>query len=77
MPILFTIPIMIFFIIAFILLLINAINPRFAWKTFESWKATSEPTDAYFMSRRITSIIGLIIISIIMLGPTIMYMLNK
>ncbi len=77
MPTLLTIPIMFFFIIVFVLLLINAISPRFMWKTFQSWKATSEPSDAYFMWRRIACIIGLVIISILMLGPTIMYILDK
>lgn len=77
MPYLFEIPIAIFFIVALILLLISAINPRYMWKKFESWKSTSEPSDAFFMSRRITSIIGIIILLLILLGPRIMYLLDK
>jgi len=41
----------------------NVINPRFMWKITESWKATKEPQDSYFMIRRIAgavfSIIGI------------------
>lgn len=47
------------------------------WKVFESWKATSEPSEAYFRLRRIGGLISLILITLIMLGPTIMYMLDK
>ncbi len=77
MPIYISALIWVFYAIIFVILLINAINPRYLWKTFESWKAKSEPTDAYFKVRRITSIIGLIIITLIMVGPTIIYLLDK
>lgn len=39
----------------------NAINPRFMWKVTESWKATKEPQDSYFMIRRIAGVVFSII----------------
>jgi hypothetical protein len=77
MPIYFSVIIWVFYISIFVILLINVINPRYLWKIFESWKAKSEPTDAYFRMRRFTSIIGLIIIILIMVGPSIYYLLHK
>ncbi len=73
----FEIPITILLVVALIALLINAINPRYMWKKFESWKATSEPSDAYFLSRRISSIIGIAILLVVLLGPRVMYLLNR
>jgi hypothetical protein len=67
----------IIYILVFVAALMNTINPRFMWKVFESWKATSEPSEAYFRLRRIGGLISLILITLIMLGPTIMYMLDK
>lgn len=58
-------------------LLINIVNPRFLWNKLESWKATSEPSPAFFASRRITSIIGALILLIILIGPRIMYYFSK
>ena len=43
----------IFYIIIFVIGLINAIAPKWYWKTFESWKATKEPTKGYFITNRI------------------------
>ncbi len=60
----------------FIIGLLNAINPKLLWKTFESWKATKEPTDAYFISRRIVGIIIMIIVFAMFLFPYIMSKLN-
>jgi len=77
MPIYISPVIWVFYVIIFVVFLINAINPRYLWKIFESWKAKSEPTDAYFKLRRIGSIIGLIIITLMMVGPTIVYLLDK
>jgi hypothetical protein len=77
MPIYNSAVIWVFYVIIFVTLLINAVNPRYLWKIFESWKAKSEPTDAYFKVRRITSIISLITITLIMAGPTIVYLLDK
>jgi|GEM_PF-1584133 len=61
----------------FVIALINVINPRFMWKVFESWKATSEPSSAYFFWRRIGGLVALILITLVMLGPTIMHMINN
>jgi len=66
-----------FYLTIFAILLANAVNPKYFWEKFESWKATSEPSKTYFITRRITSIIGLIIITLIMAGPKIMYLLDK
>ena len=43
----------IFYIIIFVIGLINAIAPKWYWKTFKSWKATKEPTKGYFITNRI------------------------
>ncbi|MDP4144964.1 MAG: hypothetical protein Q8936_10865 [Bacillota bacterium] len=56
----------------FIIGLLNAINPRMMWKTFDSWKAAKEPTNAYFMSRRIAGIVAMVIVLCIFLLPHIM-----
>lgn len=52
--------------------LLNAINPKMMWKTFESWKATKEPTNTFFMVRRITGIIAMLIVIGIFLFPYLM-----
>ena len=52
--------------------LLNAFFPRKMWKTFESWKATKEPTDAYFMSRRISGILAVIMVITLFVFPYIM-----
>lgn len=44
--------------------LINAVNPYWAWKITDSWRATKEPTQSYFIFRRI----GGIVFSIIGIG---------
>lgn len=58
-------------ILGFIFLygLLNAIIPKIMWRTFESWKATKEPTTAYFISRRISGIIAILIVVGIFLFP--------
>jgi hypothetical protein len=68
--------IMLFYAFIFLTGLINAINPRFMWKTFESWKATKEPTETYFRVRRIQGVVVMIIISIVAFGPYVMSRLN-
>lgn len=77
MPKLLEIIIIIVAVSALIVLFINAINPKFLWKKFESWKATSEPTKAYFITRRLTSIIGIIILLVFLLGPTMHSLFRK
>ena len=61
----------IFYIIIFAIGLVNAIAPKWFWKTFESWKATKEPTKAYFITKRISGIIIMIVIAVIALAPTL------
>lgn len=46
-------------------------------KLFASWKAKSEQSKAYFRMIRIGSLVALIIITLVMAGPTIMYLLDK
>lgn len=59
-------PIILYSII-FIVGLINAINPWWAWRTFESWKAKKEPTQTYFVVRRIGGIVAMLIIAALVL----------
>lgn len=59
------------FVILFILCLLEALFPRWCWKTFESWKATKEPSNAYFLQRRIAGIIGMVVIAAIALALTL------
>ena len=47
----------IFLIVWIGIALINAINPYFAWRITDSWKATKEPLPAYFLIRRIAGIV--------------------
>ena len=61
----------VFYVIVFLLGLVNAIAPKWCWKTFESWKATKEPTKAYFLRKRIFGIIIIIVIAVIALAPTL------
>lgn len=57
--------------------LAEALFPKWCWKTFESWKAVKEPTKAYFLRMRIEGIIGMVIASAIMLGPTLIAYFDK
>lgn len=52
--------------------LINAINPKLMWRIFESWKATKEPTNAFFISRRIAGIVSMVIVIGLFLFPYFM-----
>ena len=54
--------------------LLNAIAPKLMWKTFESWKAKSEPPNIFFISRRIVGIVVVIIVFAIFLLP---YLMNR
>ncbi len=49
--------------------LLNAINPHITWRLFESWKATKEPSKAFFLTRRIAGIFAMIVSLSIMLFP--------
>lgn len=67
----------IFYIIVFLLGLVNAIAPKWCWKTFESWKATKEPSKTYFLVQRISGVIVMIIIAVIALYPTLVSYFDK
>lgn len=67
------IPLLIYGVV-FIIGLLNAIKPRFMWKTFESWKATKEPTNSFFVVRRVSGIIAMLIIIALILYP---YLLSR
>jgi Na+/H+ antiporter NhaD/arsenite permease-like protein len=56
----------------FILGILNFIFPRKMWETFEGWKATKEPTDAFFTMRRIAGIFVMLIVLAMLLFPYIM-----
>jgi len=77
MPMYISAVIWVFYVIISLTLLINVLNPRYLWKILDSWRAKSEPTEAYFKVRRITSMIGLIVITFIMAGPIIIKLLDK
>ena len=61
----------VFYIIIFLIGLGNAIAPKWFWLKFESWKAKEEPSAAYFLIRRISGIIIMIVIAAIALFPTL------
>lgn len=67
----------IFYIIIFASGLVNAIAPKWFWKTFESWKATKEPTKTYFITKRISGIIIMIVIAVIALAPIFIAYFDK
>ena len=60
-----------FYAVIFIACLSEALFPKWCWKTFESWKATKEPSKAYFFRRRVAGIVGMVIIAAIALVPTL------
>ena len=70
-PIFLILPILLY-IFAFTIALINVINPRWMWKTFESWKATKEPSLVFFRIRRIIGLVVMILIAIVAFYPYIM-----
>jgi hypothetical protein len=72
MPIVATIIPMIILGFIFILGLLNAINPRITWKVFESWKATKEPSNAFFLFRRVIGVIAMLMVIGLVLFPYIM-----
>jgi hypothetical protein len=72
MPKWITIIPMIILVLIFLQGLLNAINPKLLWKIFESWKATKEPPNSYFLSRRIFGIVSMLIVVAIFLFPYLM-----
>lgn len=73
----FSMIVFIFFAVIFAVCLLEALFPKWCWETFESWKATKEPSKAYFLMKRISGIIGMIIIAVIALSPTLIAYFNK
>ena len=67
----FTAVVWVFYFVILTVCLLEALFPKWCWKTFESWKAVKEPSKAYFLRRRIEGIIGMVIASAMMLGPTL------
>ena len=66
-----------FFVILFVACLLEALFPRWCWKTFESWKATKEPTKEYFLKKRMSAIIIMVIILVIALAPALIAYFDK
>lgn len=64
--------VLIFLVLIFAIGLLNAIFPKKIWKIFASWKATKEPSDAYFLVQRIAGIIVMIIVIALVLFPYLM-----
>ena len=58
--------------IVFVSGLINAINPRFFWEKFESWKAKEEPSKTYFMVRKISGVLAMVIAVFMLFFPQFM-----
>lgn len=67
----------IFYIVIFAGGLVSAVAPKWVWKTFESWKATKEPTKTYFAIKRISGIIIMIVIAVIAIAPTLIAYFDK
>lgn len=77
MPVAITIIIFAFYAFIFIACLLEALFPRWCCKIFESWKATKEPSKAYFIRMRIAGIIGMVVITAIALAPTLIAYLDR
>ena len=72
-----TVFVYIFYLIVFAACLLEALFPKWCWKTFESWKATKEPSQAYFFRMRATGIIGMVMITAAALAPTLIAYFDK
>jgi len=64
-------------IIIFLAGLVSAVAPKWLWKTFSSWKATKEPSKAYFLVQRISGVFIMIIVAAIALFPTLISYFDK
>ncbi len=71
MPVVIEIIIFAFYTFIFTACLLEALFPKWCWKTFESWKATKEPSKAYFFRNRVAGILGMVIILLLALAPTL------
>ncbi len=67
----------VFYFVIFVACLLEALFPKWCWKTFESWKATKEPSKAYFLRKRVAAIVGMVIITAIALAPTLIAYFDK
>ena len=65
------------YLIVFMACLLEVLFPQWYWQTLESWKATKEPSKAYFLRMRVTGIIGMVIITAISLAPTLIAHFDK
>ena len=63
--------------VLFVVSLLQAAVPRWCWKMFESWKATAEPSEMYFLLRRILGIAGVIIVILVVTVPPILYYMHS
>ena len=68
---LFSTIVFIFYIIIFVAGLASAIAPRWCWRTFQSWKATKEPSNTYFLVQRVSGVIIMIVVAAIAVAPTL------
>jgi len=73
----FTAVVWVFYFVILTVCLLEALFPKWCWKTFESWKATKEPPKAYFLRKRVEGIIGAIVITAIALAPILVAYLNN
>lgn len=64
--------VMMVFGMLFLIGLVEAIFPRYAWRLLESWKAKSEPSRAYFFVRRLGGIVLMLMIIFIWFLPQIL-----
>ncbi len=76
MPTIITLLVLVMYTLIFFIGLFNVINPKWMWGTFESWKAAKEPTKEYFMMRRISGILIMLVITGMALFPYIMSIMN-
>lgn len=67
----------VFYSIIFSACLLEVLFPKWCWKTFVSWKATKEPSKAYFLGKRVAGIIMMLIIIAITSAPTLIAYLDK
>ena len=64
----------IFLAVLFAVGLINAVAPGWCRKTFESWKAVSEPSKTYFITKRMIGIVQMLMVVLMIAIPTIIYL---
>ena len=74
MPTPILIMVYIFLAVLFAVGLINVVAPRWCWKTFESWKAVSEPSKAYFITKRMIGLVQMLVVVLMIAIPTIIYL---